>query len=232
MRRLLIPSVACVAACASFPALAQEKPKSRMQEYLCTFAGKCGDEASEDVPTMAAPETKGFNFRPSTTKSAASEPARPSIASLARPGTVGRQLAPATRQPIATRTASSAAKAPAPRAVQRDEARADLRLTFELNSANLTSAAREDAREFAKALLLPELSGKTFRIEGHTDASGNRALNLDLSQRRARAVADLLASEGVPASRLEVKGYGPDRPLKGRGANSDENRRVEAVLIS
>jgi outer membrane protein OmpA-like peptidoglycan-associated protein len=71
-----------------------------------------------------------------------------------------------------------------------------------------------------------------FLIEGHTDSQGSRAYNIDLSQRRAQAVAEYLASLGVSSDRLEVRGYGFDRPLNGRSAAAEENRRVEAVLTS
>ena len=53
-----------------------------------------------------------------------------------------------------------------------------------------------------------------------------------LSQRRAQAVADYLIGQGVAQDRLEVRGYGFDRPLPGKSASARENRRVEAVRIS
>jgi OOP family OmpA-OmpF porin len=109
--------------------------------------------------------------------------------------------------------------------------RMDLRVSFLLGSAQLTEQAQEEARVFAKALLLPALSSKRFRIEGHTDSSGTRALNLDLSRRRAQAVAEYLAGLGVQSDRLQVRGYGPDRPLPGHSPKSPENRRVEAQLL-
>jgi outer membrane protein OmpA-like peptidoglycan-associated protein len=78
----------------------------------------------------------------------------------------------------------------------------------------------------------PALASRKFIIEGHTDAQGDRQLNLDLSRRRAEAVADYLSSLGVERDRLEVRGYGPDRPLPGRSPKDEANRRVEAVLVS
>jgi outer membrane protein OmpA-like peptidoglycan-associated protein len=107
----------------------------------------------------------------------------------------------------------------------------DLRLSFLLGSAQLTDQAQEEAKVFAEALRRPELSGKRFLIEGHTDSSGSRALNMDLSKRRAQAVADYLTSLGVTSDRLQVRGYGPDRPLPGHRPSSPDNRRVEAELL-
>ena len=80
--------------------------------------------------------------------------------------------------------------------------------------------------------MLPQLVNMRFRIEGHTDSVGTRASNLALSQRRAQSVADFLVAMGVGRERLEVIGYGPDRPLPGTRGSAGENRRVEAVRVS
>lgn len=85
---------------------------------------------------------------------------------------------------------------------------------------------------FGEALKLPALAERRFIIEGHTDSVGSRAFNLDLSHRRAQAVADYLTAMGVTPTRLKVVGYGFDRPLDGRTAQAEENRRVEALLAS
>ena len=77
----------------------------------------------------------------------------------------------------------------------------------------------------------PEI--KKIRIEGHTDDRGERALNLRLSEDRAKSVQSFLVSRGVAAGRLSAKGYGPDKPvapnLTERGR--DRNRRVEFVIV-
>lgn len=109
--------------------------------------------------------------------------------------------------------------------------RADLRLSFASGSATLTRSAIAEARKIATALKSPVLARKRFRIEGHTDSVGSRAYNLRLSQRRADAVVNYLASQGVSRRRLDAKGYGFDRPISGRPASAPQNRRVEAVAI-
>ncbi len=74
----------------------------------------------------------------------------------------------------------------------------------------------------------------TIEVEGHTDNAGARDLNMQLSQQRADAVAAYLAGQGVARSRLNARGYGPDRP---RGDNATEagqaaNRRIEFSVSS
>ena len=49
------------------------------------------------------------------------------------------------------------------------------------------------------------------------------------SRRCDKAVADYLVAQGIDSARLEVRGYGYDRPLPGRRASDGANRRVREV---
>jgi len=73
---------------------------------------------------------------------------------------------------------------------------------------------------------------KKVIIEGHTDSSGSRKLNLRLSQKRANAVREFLIDEGVKGSKLEAIGYGPKKPISSNRtkAGRAKNRRVEFIL--
>lgn len=102
-----------------------------------------------------------------------------------------------------------------------------LRVAFELGSARLTPDGVSGADDFLEVLNRPRAQGKRFLIAGHTDSSGPRSLNIQLSRMRARAVADYLIAHGVDASRLDVRGYGPDAPLPGKARSDPANRRVE-----
>jgi outer membrane protein OmpA-like peptidoglycan-associated protein len=84
--------------------------------------------------------------------------------------------------------------------------------------------------------LTPE---RPVAVEGHTDSKGRDAYNLELSRRRARAVAEWLARRpGVGRDRLREEGRGEAEPLapNERPDGSDDpdgrqrNRRVEVVL--
>jgi len=91
----------------------------------------------------------------------------------------------------------------------------------------------EPLLEEVAAVLAAHPEIKKIRIEGHTDDRGERALNLRLSEDRAKSVHSFLVSRGVAGSRLTAKGYGPDKPvapnLTERGR--DKNRRVEFVIV-
>ena len=71
-----------------------------------------------------------------------------------------------------------------------------------------------------------------LRIEGHTDSSGDAALNLDLSKRRAAAVKQVLVAEfQIDAARLTTDGLGATKPLESNDTpqGRSQNRRVEFV---
>lgn len=81
------------------------------------------------------------------------------------------------------------------------------------------------------------LGSNTFlkvQINGHTDNTGNAAINMTLSLKRAEAVIHYLIGKGVEASRLSAKGFGSQRPLV---SNDDENegreinRRTEIEIL-
>jgi outer membrane protein OmpA-like peptidoglycan-associated protein len=77
----------------------------------------------------------------------------------------------------------------------------------------------------------PEIT--RVRIEGHTDARGNRTRNVRLSQARAESVKRYLVAHGVGADRLEAVGFGPDRPVVPNAQTPEDharNRRVEFHL--
>lgn len=220
------------------PAAAQEASRPgtpTVEQYLCTFAGKC-DGAQGPLATRDAPETRGFRLaRPS-----AEQPAAASSAPRTTKASAAVRERPAPRASAGTRAAMAseraapryAATAPAALPAAGARPRADLLIGFELNSARLTARGREAAQVFARSMQMPELRGMRFRIEGHTDLRGGAAINDPLSRQRAQAVANYLAAQGVDRSRLETRGFGASRPLEGHGAADPVNRRVEAELIS
>jgi len=79
--------------------------------------------------------------------------------------------------------------------------------------------------------LLREQWQVKLQVEGHTDALGSDAYNLDLSQRRAAAVANYLVDrQGIEATRLVVLGMGEGAPLVENGYDP-RNRRVQFARV-
>ncbi len=97
---------------------------------------------------------------------------------------------------------------------------------FDYDQSNLTSSARAALDAQAGAL---RGGSSAIRLEGHADERGSREYNLALGERRAKAVADYLAIQGVSRARIEVVSYGEERPVSLRSDESaySQNRRVE-----
>jgi outer membrane protein OmpA-like peptidoglycan-associated protein len=70
-------------------------------------------------------------------------------------------------------------------------------------------------------------------VYGHTDSTGSDSYNLDLSQRRASAVADYLTMRGVQSARLGTRGFGESQPIASNDTEEGKaaNRRVEIKLV-
>lgn len=232
LRLLLVPM-----ALGAVPALAQEAPAPAptpsVEGYLCTFAGKCDGADEGPQAVRDAPETKGFRLARPTATAGGSRSAAP-VGRARTPGAAFATRTPrerATSYGVRPARAAGAARAAAVPGAGAGGPRADLLIGFELNSAQLTAEGAHAVQVFARSLLTPELGAKRFLIEGHTDLRGGRRLNVDLSARRAQAVAGYLAVLGVERGRLETRGMGARAPLPGHRASDPANRRVEAELI-
>ncbi len=84
------------------------------------------------------------------------------------------------------------------------------------------------------AKVLKDYPDVRLEIVGHTDSTGSRDVNIDLSQRRADAVKAYLVGKGIDASRLETRGVGPDEPIGDNKtkAGRAQNRRIEFELLA
>lgn len=69
-------------------------------------------------------------------------------------------------------------------------------------------------------------------VEGHTDSVGSDEYNAQLSQRRADAVANALATRGIASTRVRSQGLGEQFPAAGNDSPGarQQNRRVEIVF--
>jgi outer membrane protein OmpA-like peptidoglycan-associated protein len=79
---------------------------------------------------------------------------------------------------------------------------------------------------------LNEYPASTITVIGYTDSQGSAQDNLDLSNRRATAVANYLAQRGVQRNRMTVSGRGEAEPIADNAteAGRSQNRRVEMVI--
>jgi len=103
-------------------------------------------------------------------------------------------------------------------------------INFARAKADLTADSTDTLRDLAQiANACPTFK---IQIEGHTDAEGTDERNQRLSDRRARAVADFLAQNGVDPRRLAAIGYGATRPIADNSTPEGraKNRRIEFTV--
>lgn len=98
-------------------------------------------------------------------------------------------------------------------------------ITFAFDSAQLDAAAIRVLTEQANWIRqFPEVR---FRVYGHTDLVGSDGYNRSLGQRRAQAVVNFFASQGISRNRLEaLVSYGETRPVIHTASAEERNRRT------
>jgi outer membrane protein OmpA-like peptidoglycan-associated protein len=101
---------------------------------------------------------------------------------------------------------------------------------FDTGRAELKSGAARSIDQLAA--FLNEHPERHVQIEGFTDSQGTNDFNLELSQRRADAVAMAIIQRGIDAQRVRAMGYGEEFPV---ASNKDSgsrqlNRRVEIIV--
>lgn len=101
---------------------------------------------------------------------------------------------------------------------------------FGFDSDNIKSASFPALDKLAEMLM--DHPSLFMTIDGHTCSIGLDAYNLDLSKRRAQAIAKYLIEKGAASSNIESNGYGETRPTlpNNSEANRKVNRRVEFKL--
>ncbi len=101
-------------------------------------------------------------------------------------------------------------------------------LLFDFDSDNVRSEAATNLRSLAQSL--NEYPKTELLIVGHTDAVGDDGYNQTLSEKRAKATADYLVSQGIARSRLKTSGRGELEPIA--NADDQKNRRVEVAIFA
>ncbi len=98
---------------------------------------------------------------------------------------------------------------------------------FDFNKADVRAVAQPMLNSVAA--ILDKNPAMIIELQGHCDNIGSAAYNNDLSLRRANAVKDYLADEGIAANRIKTKGFGFEKPiaLNDTAQGRALNRRVE-----
>lgn len=105
-------------------------------------------------------------------------------------------------------------------------------IQFERNSVILNPEAGQTLERLVS--LLKDYPLMRIEISGYTDDSGSALENLDISQRRAKAVAGFLFDQGIDKSRVSYTGYGSQKPVADNSTpeGRKKNRRIEFIILS
>lgn len=184
------------------------------------FAGDDGNSknVTEDeivralAPAPKKPLTRGLSIAPQT------DPPNPAETKLIQSvrGRATRSLSSTEREEIAS--------------VAKDKPNIDLEITFDYNSADISTKSLPSVQALGRALTSPDLKGSTFVVAGHTDAAGSEGYNQELSERRADSIKRYLVEKcGIAATDLVTVGYGKSKLKDPSQPMAEVNRRVQVV---
>jgi len=180
------------------------------------------DDVTEDqivralAPAKEPPLTRGLSIAPQADPAAAAAEGR--LLHNIR-GRATRSLSASEREEIS--------------AIAKDKPNIDLEITFDYNSANISTKSLPSVQALGKALTNPDLKGSTFVVAGHTDAAGGEAYNQDLSERRADSIKRYLTGKySIAAADLVTVGYGKSKLKDPANPLAEMNRRVQVVNMA
>jgi outer membrane protein OmpA-like peptidoglycan-associated protein len=103
-------------------------------------------------------------------------------------------------------------------------------IQFEIGKATILKSSYGILNEIAD--MLKENPDYLIEVQGHTDITGSKELNMRLSNSRAAAVRDYLIGKGINKERMTSKGYGMTLPVADNNTveGRAKNRRVEFIV--
>jgi len=105
-------------------------------------------------------------------------------------------------------------------------------IQFNLDSAIIRHESYRTLGRIADALYHPTLLEYKFLVVGHTDATGKREYNLNLSQKRAEAIQEALTTTfKISPQRVQAVGLGEEQLQDPAHPAAAVNRRVQIVTI-
>ena len=103
-------------------------------------------------------------------------------------------------------------------------------INFQTDGFSLMPASQQQLTQIPEKL--KACPNPSVSVVGHTDSSGNDAINIPLSFNRAKSVADYLVSRGVAGNRVTSNGVGSAEPIASNDtpAGMAQNRRVDITV--
>lgn len=104
-------------------------------------------------------------------------------------------------------------------------------IVFNINSIALSNNAKKEIKLIYE--LLEKRPDTQILISGHTDDIGASDFNKDLSEKRAKSVADYFVLLGLNKDRISALGYGNSNPISSNETDNgrNKNRRVSFKIV-
>lgn len=104
------------------------------------------------------------------------------------------------------------------------------RLLFALDSSTTTPEMTAVVVQMTKVLL--DVGVNRVRLDGHTDSQGNPQYNLELSDKRAKAVAVTMQNNGFNGDWIQTRALGVTQPIADNATEEGRalNRRVSVIV--
>jgi outer membrane protein OmpA-like peptidoglycan-associated protein len=108
----------------------------------------------------------------------------------------------------------------------------DSGILFEVDSYNLQKPAKENIAELSE--ILKKYDDTNILFAGHTDNTGSKKYNQQLSEDRGKSVAEYTSFLGVNSERMTIIGYGESDPIASNETvqGRQQNRRVEIAIYA
>ena len=105
-------------------------------------------------------------------------------------------------------------------------------LNFDSASTNLTPDSVNTLGDLVA--IMKAFPSAQFRLDGHTDSTGDAGANKTLSQQRADAVKSRMVASGIDAARIATGGWGQEKPIASNDSEDGKakNRRTELVVTA
>ena len=200
--------------------------------------------ASSSAPVHTAPNEAAPPSAPQPAAAPTAQTAEKESAPASAPSPASAPAAPAGEKPPAATDkdaephandkASAELAALQPGFVPKDLVAAlnDSVISFASDSADVPASMTDFLQKAAEDLKqLPK--GHVVEIAGYTDNTGDQALNVALSQKRAEAVQQMLIKFGADPEMLIAKGYGSADPVASNDTPEGRrrNRRIEYHIV-
>jgi outer membrane protein OmpA-like peptidoglycan-associated protein len=106
----------------------------------------------------------------------------------------------------------------------------EIQLYFKLGGTSLTAASKKQRGQVIQAIT--ERTPCDVNIIGHTDSTGTKQYNIDLSLQRAQSIKGWILSQNLDIKNIYVESYGEEDPLipTADGVPEPRNRRVEILI--